>query len=106
MKSRDAARPKQNDVIAGRDGNTYRRGQEGWEQRGDKDWDRANIDRDTAGGLDREQRARSAGEARDRGVAQDRASQVNRGGGGASRPSGGFGGGGCGRGGGGRGGRR
>jgi hypothetical protein len=104
VKSRDAARNKSNDVIAGRDGNTYRRGQEGWEQRGDKDWDKANIDRDAQRGLDREQRARSAGEARDRGVAQNRASsQVGRGGaGGASRPAGGGGG----RGGGGRGGRR
>jgi hypothetical protein len=103
MKARDAARNKSNDVIAGRDGNVYRRGQEGWEQRGDKDWDRANLDRDAQRGLDREQRARSAGEARDRGVAQDRASQVSRGAGGASRPAGGFGGGGRG---GGRGGRR
>jgi hypothetical protein len=102
MKSRDAARPKQNDVIAGRDGNAYRRGQEGWEQHGGKDWDRASVDRDAQQGLDREQRARSAGEARDRGVAQNRASsQVGRGGaGGASRPAGGFGGGGGGRGGG------
>ncbi len=103
MKTRDAGRPKQNDVIAGRDGNAYRRGQEGWEQHGGKDWDRANVDRDAQQGLDREQRARSAGEARDRGVSQNRASQVSRPAGGASRPAGGGGGG---RGGGGRGGRR
>ncbi|HSF05926.1 MAG TPA: DUF3300 domain-containing protein [Methylomirabilota bacterium] len=89
MKARNAGRPSQNDVIAGRDGNTYRRGQEGWEQRGDKDWDRANLDRDAQQGLDREQRARSAGEARDRGVAQNRASQASRPAGGVSRPAGG-----------------
>jgi hypothetical protein len=101
VKTRDAARNKSNDVIAGRDGNTYRRGQEGWEQRGDKDWDKANIDRDAQRGLDREQRARSAGEARERGSRDQAMSRPS------SRPSGGgtsrAGGGGRGGGGGGRG---
>jgi hypothetical protein len=101
LKARDGG-GRTNDVLAGRDGNVYRRGQEGWEQRADKDWDRANIDREAQGRLDRDQRARSAGEARDRGVSQNRASQVSRPTGGASRPAAGGGGG---RGGG-RGGRR
>jgi hypothetical protein len=80
-----------NDVYAGRDGNVYRRGQEGWEQNRGQEWDKSNVGRDAQQGLDRDQRARSAGEMRERGAAQQRAT---------SRPAGGA------RGGGGRGGGR
>ena len=77
---------KANDVYAGRDGNAYRRGQEGWEQpKGDGGWNKADIDRDAQQRLDRDQRARSAGEARERGVSQQRAGSTNRPAGGGAR---------------------
>ena len=107
------ATPRSNDVYAGRDGNTYRRGADGWQQNTGQGWDRADFGqgRESSAGLNREQAARSAGAARE--------SSYQRGGGGggsggqrriqrgwaARRPSGGgarSGGGGRGGGGGGR----
>ena len=106
------ATPRSNDVYAGRDGNTYRRGADGWQQNTGQGWDRADFGqgRESSAGLNREQAARSAGAARE--------SSYQRGGGGGSsgvsagssgaggaRPSGGgarSGGGGRGGGGGGR----
>ena len=61
------ATPRSNDVYAGRDGNTYRRGAEGWEQNTGQGWDRANFGqgRESAADLNRQQQARSAGAARE-----------------------------------------
>jgi hypothetical protein len=56
-----------NDVYAGRDGTTYRRGAEGWEQNAGQGWNRADFSqgRESAGDLNRQQRARSEGAARE-----------------------------------------
>jgi hypothetical protein len=98
-----AGAARSNDVYAGRDGNTYRRGTQGWEQNSGQGWDRASFGGgESASNLNREQRARSTGSARE--------SSYQRSGGGGSysaggggRSGGGYGGGG-GRAGGGRGG--
>ncbi len=94
---------RSNDVYAGRDGNTYRRGAEGWEQNSGKGWDRASFGQggESAADLNRQQQGRSVGAARE--------SSTQRGGGGGSYSgggtrSGGGGGGGARSGGGGRGG--
>jgi hypothetical protein len=84
------ATPRANDVYAGSDGNTYRRGAQGWEQNTGQSWDRANFGtgRESAADLNRQQQARSAGAARE-------ASYQRSGGGsgvsqaGGARPSGG-----------------
>jgi hypothetical protein len=94
--------PRSNDVYAGRDGNTYRRGAQGWEQNSGQGWDKANFGQggESAADMNRQQRARSEGAARE--------SSYQRSGGGGARPSGGYSGGGGGggaRGGGGGGGR-
>jgi hypothetical protein len=59
--------PRSNDVYAGRDGSTYRRGAQGWEQNTGQGWDRANFDRggESAASLNRQQQARSSGAARE-----------------------------------------
>ena len=95
--------PRANDVYAGRDGNTYRRSAEGWEQNTGQGWNRADFGqgRESAADLNREQAARGAGAARE--------SSYQRSGGGGSGVSGAGGGrssGGGARGGGGGGGRR
>jgi hypothetical protein len=61
------AAPRSNDVYAGRDGSTYRRGAQGWEQNSGQGWDRANYTqgRESAASLNRQQQARSAGAARE-----------------------------------------
>jgi hypothetical protein len=109
--SRGATRT--NDVYAGRDGNTYRRGAQGWEQNSGQGWDRANFSGggESAAGLNREQSARSSGAAREtsyqRSGGGSGVSQQRSGGGGGGYSAGGGGarsGGGGARGGGGRGG--
>jgi hypothetical protein len=62
---RGAARS--NDVYAGSDGNTYRRGAEGWERNSGQDWNKADFSgsRESAADLNRQQQARSAGAARE-----------------------------------------
>ncbi|HEX2324385.1 MAG TPA: carbohydrate-binding family V/XII, partial [Chloroflexota bacterium] len=96
---RGAARS--NDVYAGRDGSTYRRGAEGWEQNGGQGWDRANFGGggESASNLNSQQRARSTGAARE-------SSYQRSGGGGGASYSGGARAGGGARGGGGGGRRR
>src|SRR5262249_30298694 len=81
-----SAASRSNDVYAGRDGNTYRRGAQGWEQNSGQGWDKANFGQggESAGDLNRQQRARSEGSARE--------SSFQRSGG--TRPSGGYSGGG------------
>jgi hypothetical protein len=82
--------PRSNDVYAGRDGSTYRRGAQGWEQNTGQGWNRADFGqgRESAVDLNRQQQARSAGAARE-------ASYQRSGGGGGfsqaggARPSGG-----------------
>ena len=61
------AAPRSNDVYAGRDGNTYRRGADGWEQNAGQGWNRADFSqgRESAADLNRQQEARSAGAARE-----------------------------------------
>ena len=95
--------PRSNDVYAGRDGNTYRRGADGWEQNAGQGWNRADLGqgqgRESAADLNRQQQARSAGAARE--------SSYQRSGGGSGFSQGGgarSGGGGARAGGGGRGG--
>ena len=102
VQSRGTATPRANDVYAGRDGNTYRRGADGWEQNSGQGWNRADFGqgRESAADLNRQQQGRSTGAARE-------ASHQRSGGGsgisaGGARPAGG--GGGAGMGGGGRGG--
>ncbi len=88
------ATPRSNDVYAGRDGNTYRRGADGWQQNTGQGWDRADFGqgRESSAGLNREQAARSAGAAREssyqRGGGGSGVSAGSSGAGGA-RPSGG-----------------
>jgi hypothetical protein len=84
-----------NDVYAGRDGSTYRRGAEGWEQNTGQGWDRANFSRggESAADLNSQQRARSTGAARE--------SSYQRSGGGSGYSGGGYSGGGRSAGGGG-----
>jgi hypothetical protein len=92
--------PRSNDVYAGRDGNAYRRGAQGWEQNSGQGWDRANFSggRETAADLNRQQQARSAGAARESSYQGNRSSSgysgVSRSGGGGARGGGGRGGGG------------
>ena len=59
--------PRSNDVYAGRDGSTYRRGAEGWEQNSGQGWNRANFGQggESAADLNRQQQARSTGSARE-----------------------------------------
>ena len=62
LQSRASTRP--NDTFAGKDGNAYRRGSDGsWQQHGSGGWNRANFSGggESAGGLDRQQQARSYG---------------------------------------------
>jgi hypothetical protein len=102
-----SAAPRSNDVYAGRDGNTYRRGADGWEQNAGQGWNRADLGqgRETAADLNRQQQARSAGAARESSYQRSGGSSgFSQGGGGGARAGGGGGGGG--RGGGGGGGRR
>jgi uncharacterized membrane protein YgcG len=65
--AQQAAQVRANDVYAGRDGNTYRRGADGWERNTGQGWDRANFGQggETAADLNRQQQARSAGAARE-----------------------------------------
>jgi hypothetical protein len=84
--------PRSNDVYAGRDGNTYRRGAEGWEQNSGQSWDRASFGQggESAADLNRQQRARSEGAARESSYQRGGGSSgVSQGGG--ARPSGGGG---------------
>ena len=76
--------PRSNDVYAGRDGNTYRRGADGWEQNTGQGWNRADFGqgRESAADLNRQQQARSAGAAREASY------QRSGGGGGVSQASG------------------
>jgi hypothetical protein len=80
-----AAAPRSNDVYAGRDGSTYRRGAEGWEQNAGQGWNRASFSQggESAATLNRQQQARSTGAAREASY------QRTGGGGGASSYSGG-----------------
>jgi hypothetical protein len=59
--------PRSNDVYAGRDGNAYRRGAQGWEQNSGQGWNRTDFagGRESAADLNRQQQARSAGAARE-----------------------------------------
>jgi hypothetical protein len=59
--------PRSNDVYAGRDGNTYRRGAQGWEQNTGQGWNRADFSRggESATDLNRQQQGRSVGAARE-----------------------------------------
>jgi hypothetical protein len=61
------AAARSNDVYAGRDGSTYRRGAEGWEQNAGQGWNRADFGqgRESAADLNRQQQARSQGAARE-----------------------------------------
>lgn len=106
-----AGAARSNDVYAGRDGNTYRRGADGWEQNSGKGWDRANFGSggESASDLNRQQQGRSAGSARESSYQRSGGSSGYSGGGGARSSGGGggrAGGGGGGRGGGGGGRRR
>jgi hypothetical protein len=98
------AAARSNDVYAGRDGSTYRRGSEGWEQNAGQGWDRANFSGggESASSLDRQQQARSTGAAREASYQRSGGSYSGGGGGGGARAGGGGGG----RGGGGGGRRR
>jgi hypothetical protein len=62
-----AAATRSNDVYAGRDGSTYRRGAEGWEQNSGQGWNRANFSGggESAADLNQQQRARSTGASRE-----------------------------------------
>jgi len=62
-----ASTPRSNDVYAGRDGNAYRRGAEGWEQNSGQGWNRADFGGggESATNLNRQQQARSTGSARE-----------------------------------------
>jgi hypothetical protein len=100
--SRGATRA--NDVYAGRDGNTYRRGAQGWEQNSGQGWNRANFSPggESAAGLNSEQRARSTGAARETSSqGGGRGGGISAGGGGGRPAGGGARAGGGGRGGGG-----
>jgi hypothetical protein len=97
------AAPRSNDVYAGRDGNTYRRGAGGWEQNTGQGWNRADFGqgRESAADLNRQQQARSAGAAREAsyqrsggGSGVSRAGGARPAGGGARAGGGGRGGGG------------
>ncbi len=105
-----SAAPRSNDVYAGRDGNTYRRGADGWEQNTGQGWNRADFGqgRESAADLNRQQQARSAGAAREASYQRSGGSSGISQAGGARSSSGGAraGGGGGGRGGGGGGRRR
>jgi len=60
--------PRSNDVYAGRDGNTYRRDAQGWEQNSGQGWNKANFGQggaESSADLNRQQRARSEGAARE-----------------------------------------
>jgi hypothetical protein len=96
------AAPRSNDVYAGRDGSTYRRGAQGWEQNTGQGWNRADLGqgRESAADLNRQQQARSAGAAREASYQRSGSSSGFSG----ARASGGFSGGGARAGGGGRGG--
>jgi hypothetical protein len=105
QRAQQAVQARANDVYAGRDGSTYRRGAGGWEQNAGQGWNRASFGPggESAAGLNRQQQARSAGAARE--AAYQRSGggsgiSASGGGGGVSRAGGGRAGGG--RGGGGR----
>ncbi len=85
--------PRSNDVYAGRDGSTYRRGADGWEQNTGQGWDRADFGqgRESAADLNRQQQARSAGAAREASYQRSGGSSGYSGGGGGARSSGGGG---------------
>jgi hypothetical protein len=87
------ATPRSNDVYAGRDGNTYRRGAGGWEQNTGQGWDRADFGqgRESAAGLNREQAARSAGAARETSYQRSGGGGSGVSSAGGARPSGGGG---------------
>ncbi len=71
-----------NDVLAGRDGQAYRRGSDGgWEQHQGQGWNKAQPSQETSQHLGNEQRARSMGDSRERSFG----GQARSGGGG--RPS-------------------
>jgi hypothetical protein len=99
------ATTRANDVYAGRDGNTYRRGAQGWEQNTGQGWDRANFGSggESAADLNRQQQSRSVGASREtsyqRGGGGSGFSQSGgaRSGGGGARAGGGGRGGGGGR---------
>ena len=97
------AAPRSNDVYAGRDGNTYRRGADGWEQNAGQGWNRADFGqgRESAADLNRQQQARSAGAARETSHQRSGGSSGYSQGGGARSAGGGARAGGGGRGGGG-----
>jgi hypothetical protein len=65
--AQERAAARSNDVYAGRDGSTYRRGAEGWEQNGGQGWNRASFSGggESAANLNRAQQARSTGAARE-----------------------------------------
>jgi hypothetical protein len=81
--------PRSNDVYAGRDGNTYRRGAGGWEQNTGQGWNKADFGqgRESAADLNRQQQARSAGTARE--ASYQRSGGGSRVSAGGARPSGG-----------------
>jgi hypothetical protein len=58
---------RSNDVYAGRDGSTYRRAAQGWEQNAGQGWNRASFSGsgESAANLNRQQQARSTGAARE-----------------------------------------
>ena len=63
LQSRASARP--NDTFAGKDGNVYKGGSDGsWQQHGSSGWNKADFSggRESASGLDHEQKARSYGD--------------------------------------------
>jgi hypothetical protein len=104
-----------NDVYAGKDGNAYRRGSQGWEQNSGQGWNKADFGqggRESAGDLNRQQKARSTGASRESSYQRSGGGGYSGGGysGGGARSGGGGarggGGGGGGRGGGGGGRRR
>jgi hypothetical protein len=102
---------RSNDVYAGRDGNTYRRGAQGWEQNSGQGWNRADFGqggRESASDLNRQQKARSTGASRESSYQRSGGGGSGYSGGGGARSGGGGAraGGGGGRGGGGGGRRR
>jgi uncharacterized membrane protein YgcG len=101
--ARGTATPRSNDVYAGRDGTTYRRGAEGWEQNAGQGWDRADFSRggESAADLNRQQQSRSTGAAREASYQRSTGGSGFSGAGGARPASGGMRSGGGARGGGG-----
>ena len=97
-----ASAARSNDVYAGSDGNTYRRGAEGWEKNSGQGWNKAEFSgsRESAADLNRQQQARSAGASREAASQRSRStsppptysSGSRSGGGGGARAGGGGGG--------------